>query len=113
VPHWKPPPQLVHAILPATGVGTGVGVGRAVGPLRVHVLMARADAMMTAIVRGVTKRVYPAAQPEPRSGQFDKMHSRCTEQSTMLVVSLRFRAVAEPQEVEDPEEAVIDLDRTL
>ena len=58
VPHWKPPPQLFHAILPATGVGTGVGV--AVGLLLEHALMARIEAISKAMIRGLTKRVYRA-----------------------------------------------------
>jgi len=56
VPHWKPPPQLVHAILPATGVGDGVGV--AVFPE--HALRARNAAISNAMIRGFTKRVYRA-----------------------------------------------------
>ncbi len=58
MPHWKPPPQLVHAILPTTGVGVGVGV--TVGPLREHALMARTEAISNAVNRGLTKRVYRA-----------------------------------------------------
>ena len=60
VPHWKPLPQLFHAILPATGVGTGDGVVVAVGPICVHALMATMEAMSSAMVRGLTKRVYRA-----------------------------------------------------
>ena len=56
VPHWKPPPQLFHAILPATGVGTGV----AVALLLEHALMARIEAISKAMIRGLTKRVYRA-----------------------------------------------------
>jgi hypothetical protein len=58
VPHWNPPPQLVHAILPATGVGVGDGV--AVGPLREHALIARIEVISKAVNRGLTKRVYRA-----------------------------------------------------
>jgi hypothetical protein len=58
VPHWNPPPQLVHAILLATGVGTGVVV--AVGPLREHALIATTETISNAVNRGLTKRVYRA-----------------------------------------------------
>ena len=58
MPHWKPPPQLVHAILLATGVGTGVGV--AVGPLREHALIATIETINSGVNRGLTKRVYRA-----------------------------------------------------
>jgi hypothetical protein len=58
VPHWNPPPQLVHAILLATGVGVGDGV--AVGPLPEHALMATTEAISDAVKRGLTKRVYRA-----------------------------------------------------
>ena len=58
MPHWKPRPQLVHVILPATGVGIGDGV--AIGPLREQAPMARMEAMRSAIVRGLTKGVYRA-----------------------------------------------------
>jgi hypothetical protein len=62
VPHWKPPPQLVHAIVPATGDGTGDGV---VAVLLEHALIANAEAMISAIVRGFTERVYRANELRP------------------------------------------------
>jgi hypothetical protein len=58
VPHWKPPPQLVHAILLVTGVGVGDGV--AVGPLSEHALRTRIAANSSAMSRGFTERVYRA-----------------------------------------------------
>ena len=62
MPHWKPPPQLVHAIWPATGVGSGDGVAVAVGPPPEHALIATMEAMSSATVRGLTKRVYRARE---------------------------------------------------
>jgi hypothetical protein len=67
VPHWKPPPQLVHAILPATGVGIGVGV--AIGAPLEHALTVRIAAISSAMIRGFTKRVYRA--DELRLGRTD------------------------------------------
>ena len=56
MPHWKPPPQLVHAILLVTGVGVGEDV--AAGPLSEHALRATIAATRSAMRRGFTKRVY-------------------------------------------------------
>jgi hypothetical protein len=59
-PHRKPPPQLVHAILPRVGVGAGVDVGVAVGAFLVQAVMTTIVKMITARIRGLTKRVYRA-----------------------------------------------------